>query len=65
MHEEGEMCDEKAFFNLITMFMSCLLVIVMFPVQSAPAQAEESRLTQKLRRPRRTACSQQLHGSCL
>ncbi|WP_418037726.1 hypothetical protein [Paenibacillus xylanilyticus] len=38
---------KKPFFNLITMFMSCLLVIVMFPVQSAPAQAEESRLTQK------------------
>ncbi|WP_213505798.1 PQQ-binding-like beta-propeller repeat protein [Paenibacillus faecis] len=38
---------KKPFFNLITMFMSCSLVFAMFPVQPAPAQAEESKLSQK------------------
>ncbi|MGC5772595.1 PQQ-binding-like beta-propeller repeat protein [Paenibacillus pabuli] len=38
---------KKPFFNLITMFMSCLLVFVMLPVQPAPAKAEASKLAQK------------------
>ncbi|MGF9696624.1 hypothetical protein [Paenibacillus sp. MABNR03] len=38
---------KKPFFNLITMFMSCLLVFVTFPVQPAPAAAEASKLAQK------------------
>ncbi|MBT2289230.1 PQQ-binding-like beta-propeller repeat protein [Paenibacillus albidus] len=38
---------KKPFFNLITMFMSCLLVLMMYPVQPALAAAEESRLSQK------------------
>ncbi|KWX77103.1 PQQ-binding-like beta-propeller repeat protein [Paenibacillus jilunlii] len=37
----------KPFSNLITMFMSCLLVLVMYPVQPAPAAAEDSRLSHK------------------